>query len=92
LFILGGSSPVQAVAAGLTAPNGPAGKAINGIKVAYHQSGLKGKISSSLVTTQQPDVAGGGSKDMARMIKVIGYTSGFIPNLHFGSLSLINSV
>lgn len=54
---------MQAVAAGLTASSGPASKAMNGIKVAYHQSGLiKGpggvgahKFTSSLVTTQQPD-------------------------------------
>lgn len=54
LFV-GGSSPVDAVAAGLNhAATGAAGKAINGIKVAYNQSGLTGKVSSTLVTTQQP--------------------------------------
>lgn len=54
-LFLGGTSPVQAVAVGLNhATTGAAGKAINGIKVAYHQSGLSGKVSSSLVTTQQP--------------------------------------
>ena len=52
---IGGTSPVQAVAAGLNhATTGAAGKALNGIKVAYHQSGLTGKVSSTLVTTQQP--------------------------------------
>lgn len=52
---VGGSSPVDAVAAGLNhATTGAAGKAINGLKVAYSQSGLTGKVSSSLVTTQQP--------------------------------------
>lgn len=54
LFV-GGSSPVDAVAAGLNhATTGAAGKAINGLKVAYSQSGLTGKVSSTLVTTHQP--------------------------------------
>jgi hypothetical protein len=55
ICFVGGSSPVDAVAAGLNhAATGAAGKAINGIKVAYNQSGLTGKVSSTLVTTQQP--------------------------------------
>ena len=55
ISFVGGTSPVQAVAAGLNhATTGAAGKAMNGIKVAYQQSGLTGKISSTVVTTQQP--------------------------------------
>lgn len=45
---------MQAVAAGLShATTGAAGKAFNGIRVAY-QAGA-GKVTSALVTTQQPD-------------------------------------
>ena len=44
---------MQAVAAGLShATTGAAGKAFNGIRVAY-QAGA-GKVTSALVTTQQP--------------------------------------